>query len=281
MITSTFDKATGFEKRFENITTVIFKDSYSASIEIAKEIADLIRFKQSQGQPCILGLATGSTPKDLYAELVRLHKYEGLSFSNVISFNLDEYYPMQPDATHSFFRFMKTFLFDHVDIRPENYYIPDGSIPEDAIKSHCEDYESKIEALGGIDLQILGIGCNGHIAFNESGSLEDSKTRLVVLDDITRHEASKYFPSPNDTPTKAITLGVNKIMESKRVILMAWGEGKADIITSAIESKTSCQNPASFLQNHKNVTFVIDQEAASKLTRNNSPSLVNTNSVDK
>ncbi|WP_299782981.1 6-phosphogluconolactonase, partial [uncultured Formosa sp.] len=147
---------------------------------VAKEIADLIKVKASQKQPCILGLATGSSPKGLYSELVRLHKEEGLSFKNVVSFNLDEYYPMQPDSVNSYVRFMNELLFNHVDILPENCNIPDGTLSKAEIASYCNDYEAKIEALGGIDLQILGIGGNGHIGFNESGSLQNSKTRLVA-----------------------------------------------------------------------------------------------------
>lgn len=274
MLKSTIDKATDFEKRFENINTVMFEDSQVASKAVAKEIADLIKVKQSQKQPCILGLATGSSPKGLYAELVRLHKEKGLSFKNVVTFNLDEYYPMEPDAVNSYVRFMKKMLFDHVDILPENCYIPDGTLPKDKIASYCSDYEKKIEALGGIDLQILGIGGNGHIGFNESGSLQNSKTRLVALDHITRVAASKDFAGLSNTPRTAITLGVKKIMESKRVILLAWGESKAAIIKTAAEGQVTNQVPASFLQEHNNVTFVLDKEAASKLTRISAPWLV-------
>ncbi|WP_027125434.1 glucosamine-6-phosphate deaminase [Gelidibacter mesophilus] len=274
MLKSTIDKATDFEKRFENINTVMFEDSQVASKAVAKEIADLIKVKQSQKQPCILGLATGSSPKGLYAELVRLHKEKGLSFKNVVTFNLDEYYPMEPDAVNSYVRFMKKMLFDQVDILPENCYIPDGTLPKDKIASYCSDYEKKIEALGGIDLQILGIGGNGHIGFNESGSLQNSKTRLVALDHITRVAASKDFAGLSNTPRTAITLGVKKIMEAKRVILLAWGESKAAIIKTASEGQVTNQVPASFLQEHNNVTFVIDKEAASKLTRVNAPWLV-------
>ncbi|MBO3097564.1 glucosamine-6-phosphate deaminase [Gelidibacter pelagius] len=274
MLKSTIDKATDFEKRFENINTVMFEDSQVASKAVAKEIADLIKVKQSQKQPCILGLATGSSPKGLYAELVRLHKEKGLSFKNVVTFNLDEYYPMEPDAVNSYVRFMKKMLFDQVDILPENCYIPDGTLPKDKIASYCSDYEKKIEALGGIDLQILGIGGNGHIGFNESGSLQNSKTRLVALDHITRVAASKDFAGLSNTPRTAITLGVKKIMEAKRVILLAWGESKAAIIKTSAEGQVTNQVPASFLQEHNNVTFVLDKEAASKLTRVNAPWLV-------
>ena len=274
MLKSSIDKATGFEKRFENIGTVVFKNSVLASKAVAKEIADLIRVKQAQKQPCILGLATGSSPKGLYAELVRLHKEEGLSFKNVVSFNLDEYYPMEPDSVNSYVRFMKELLYNHVDILPENYNIPDGTLSKEEIADYCNTYEAKIEALGGIDLQILGIGGNGHIGFNESGSLQNSKTRLVALDHITRVAASHDFSGLNNTPRTAITLGVKKIMEAKRVILLAWGERKSNIIQASVEGPVTNQVPASFLQEHNNATFVLDQAASSKLTRINTPWLV-------
>ncbi|MBP6758797.1 MAG: glucosamine-6-phosphate deaminase [Flavobacterium sp.] len=274
MLKSSIDKSTGFEKRFENINTVVFENSTSASIAVAKEIEALIRVKQENNESCVLGLATGSSPKGLYAELVRLHKEEGLSFRNVISFNLDEYYPMEPDSINSYVRFMKELLFDQVDILPENIHIPDGTLTKEQIADFCADYETKIEALGGIDLQILGIGGNGHIGFNESGSLQNSKTRLVALDHITRVAASGDFSGLNNTPRTAITLGVKKIMEAKQVILMAWGEGKSNIIKASVEGTVTNQIPASFLQEHQNAVFVLDKEASSKLTRINRPWLV-------
>jgi glucosamine-6-phosphate deaminase len=274
MLKSDTDKATSFEKRFENIGTVVYENSVEASKSVAKEIADLIRQKQEQKQLCILGLATGSSPKSLYAELVRLHKEEGLSFKNVVSFNLDEYYPMEPDSINSYVRFMNELLFNHIDILPENIHIPNGTLAKEVIGDFCNDYESKIEDLGGIDLQILGIGGNGHIGFNESGSLQNSKTRLVALDHVTRVAASKDFSGLNNTPRTAITLGVKKIMEAKRVILLAWGEGKSNIIKSSVEGPVTNQIPATFLQEHNNTTFVLDKSAASKLTRINKPWLV-------
>ncbi|WP_417941125.1 glucosamine-6-phosphate deaminase [Flavobacterium sp. RS13.1] len=274
MLKSSIDKATSFEKRFENIGTVVYENSVIASKSVANEIANLIREKQTQNQLCVLGLATGSSPKSLYAELVRLHKEEGLSFKNVVSFNLDEYYPMEPDSINSYVRFMKELLFNHVDILPENIHIPDGTLSKEAIGDYCAEYESKIEALGGIDLQVLGIGGNGHIGFNESGSLQNSKTRLVALDHITRVAASNDFSGLNNTPRTAITLGVKKIMEAKRVILLAWGEGKSNIIKASVEGTVTNLVPASFLQEHSNTTFVLDKAAASKLTRINTPWLV-------
>lgn len=274
MLNSIIDKSTDFEKRFENIGTVVFENSTTASKEVANQIANLIKVKQAQKQPCILGLATGSSPKGLYAELVRLHKEEGLSFKNVVSFNLDEYYPMEPDSVNSYVRFMKEQLFNHIDILPENCHVPDGLLPKNKIADYCDAYEAKIEALGGIDLQILGIGGNGHIGFNESGSLQNSKTRLVALDHITRVAASGDFSGLENTPRTAITLGVKKIMEAKKVILMAWGEGKSNIIKASAEGEVTSLIPASYLQEHNNATFVLDQAAASKLTRINAPWLV-------
>ncbi|MGJ5641253.1 glucosamine-6-phosphate deaminase [Formosa sp. S-31] len=274
MIKSQIDKATSFEKRFEHIDTVVFENSTQASKAVAKEMAALIQSKQQENKPCVLGLATGSSPKGLYAELVRLHKEEGLSFKNVIAFNLDEYYPMEPDSVHSYVRFMKELLFDRVDILPENYNIPDGTLDKDEIADYCKAYEEKIEKVGGIDLQVLGIGGNGHIGFNESGSLQNSKTRLVALDHITRVAASGDFSGLSNTPRTAITLGVKKIMEAKRVILLAWGEGKSSIIKKAVEGEITNKVPATFLQEHNNATFVLDKGAASILTRVNTPWLV-------
>ena len=274
MLKSSTDKATGFEKRFENIGTVVFEDSTEASKEVAREIADLIKAKQEKNQTCVLGLATGSSPIGLYTELVRLHKEEGLSFKNVVSFNLDEYYPMEPDAVNSYVRFMNERLFNHIDILPENCNVPDGTLAKGEISEYCAQYEAKIEALGGIDLQILGIGGNGHIGFNESGALQNSKTRLVALDHITRVAASGDFSGLSNTPRTAITLGIKKIMEAKRVILMAWGERKSTIIKDSTEGEVTSKIPASYLQEHNNATFVLDKEASSKLTRINTPWLV-------
>jgi glucosamine-6-phosphate deaminase len=274
MVKSSTDKATGFEKCFEYINTVIFEDSDTASKAVAREVAKLIREKQDNQQYCVLGLATGSSPKGLYKELVRLHREEGLSFANVISFNLDEYYPMESDSINSYVRFMKELLFDHVDIQAKNCHIPDGTLSKQEISDYCSDYESKIEALGGIDLQILGIGGNGHIGFNESGSLQNSRTRLVALDHMTRVAASSDFLGLTNTPRTAITLGVKKIMEAKQVILMAWGERKSHVVKSSVEGEVSSKVPASYLQEHNQVTFVLDKEASSQLTRVQSPWLV-------
>ena len=260
---------------YEKIPTRIFKDPKDASKSVALEIANLIREKQKNGQKCILGLATGSSPKTVYAELIRMHKEEGLSFQNVISFNLDEYYPMEPNAVQSYWRFMKEQLFDHVDIPKENYFIPDGTIPQDRISEYCLEYEHKIEQLGGLDFQLLGIGGNGHIGFNEPGSLINSKTRLMMLDHSTRVAATMDFGGElSKVPKKAITMGVSKILQAKRVVLLAWGERKADKIADAVEDTVTEQNPASYLQTHPNALFVVDEAAASNLKRIKTPWLV-------
>lgn len=269
------DKITKEPIAYEKIPTRIFFDPKEASKSVAREIADLIKFKQKQGKNCILGLATGSSPKTVYAELIRLHKEEGLSFKNVISFNLDEYYPMEADAVQSYWRFMREQLFDHVDIPKENYFIPLGDIPQGTISDFCNSYEAKIDALGGLDFQLLGIGGNGHIGFNEPGSLINSKTRLMMLDHSTRAAATMDFGGEiTKVPKKAITMGISKIMQAKRVVLLAWGERKAEVIAQSVEGKVTEQIPASYLQSHPNCLFVVDTSAASELKRNKTPWLV-------
>ncbi|HEX2845342.1 MAG TPA: glucosamine-6-phosphate deaminase [Chitinophagaceae bacterium] len=256
---------------FEKIPVKIFPDPKQGSLAVAREIAALIRAKQEQKQSCVLGLATGSTPKTLYAELVRMHKEEGLSFKNVITFNLDEYYPIETDALQSYNRFMKTNLFDHVDIKPENIHIPNGEIRKEEIKAHCLQYEKKIEAAGGIDLQILGIGNNGHIGFNEPGSGIYSRTRLITLDNSTRIANSYEFANISQVPRLAITMGIGTILKAKKIILLAWGAAKAPVIKKAVEEDDTEHVPASLLQNHDDVTFYVDEAAAAELTRKKTP----------
>ncbi|TDD95913.1 glucosamine-6-phosphate deaminase [Flavobacterium cellulosilyticum] len=262
------------ETRFEKIHNEIFQNSTIASKIVAKEIALLIRSKQEKNKPCILGLATGSSPIKVYEELVRLHKEEGLSFANVITFNLDEYYPMRKENNLSYFYFMHQHLFNHIDIKPENINIPDGNIPFEDLNRYCVDYEKKIKNSGGLDFQLLGIGRTGHVGFNEPGSHVNSGTRIITLDHITRVDASSDFNSIGNVPKRAITMGVSTILKSKRIVLMAWGKNKADIVKTTIQGDISSEVPATFLQNHINTTFVLDQAAASELTRNKTPWLV-------
>jgi glucosamine-6-phosphate deaminase len=256
---------------FEKIPVKIYPDLKKGSQFVAQQIAALIRDKQKKKEKCVLGLATGSTPKTLYAELVRLHKEEKLSFKNVVTFNLDEYYPINNNALQSYNRFMRFNLFDHVDINPANIHIPNGEVKKEDIKAHCLEYEKKIQAAGGIDLQILGIGNNGHIGFNEPGSGIYSKTRLITLDNSTRIANAYEFANISEVPRLAITMGIGTIMRSKKIILMAWGSAKAPVIKKAAEDDDTEYVPASLLQNHDDVTFVVDESAASELTRNKSP----------
>lgn len=256
---------------FEKIPVKIFSNSKEGSVFVANQIAALITEKQKLNQPCVLGLATGNTPKTLYKELVRLHKNEGLSFKNVITFNLDEYYPIDKNAFQSYNRFMKMHLFDHVDIKPENTHVPDGTITKDQVKEFAIAYENKIAELGGIDLQILGIGNNGHIGFNEPGSNINSRTRLTALDNSTRTANVYEFSNISHVPRLAITMGIGTILQSKKIILMAWGQHKAPVLQKAVEGNVTELIPASVLQLHTDCVFVADESAASELTRFKSP----------
>jgi glucosamine-6-phosphate deaminase len=262
------------ETRFEKLPVTVYKDQHVASKVVAQRIANLIRQKQKAGTFAILGLATGATPVGVYAELVRMHKEENLSFQNVITFNLDEYFPMQPEAAQSYVSFMGEHLFNHVDIQRENIHIPDGTISKEQIATFCLEYERKIESLGGLDMQILGIGRTGHIGFNEPGSAPNSGTRLVTLDDLTRRDAARDFGGKANVPTKAITMGIGTIFKAKEIILMAWSKKKASIIKKAVEGEISGEVPATYLQLSQNIEFVLDEDAASDLTRFNIPWLV-------
>ena len=256
-----------FTDSLEKIPVKIFADPKQGSAYVAQQIALLIQEKEAVGQKCVIGLATGSTPKSLYAELVKMHQEDGLSFKNVITFNLDQYYPMEKDALQSYHYFMRKNLFEQTDIDPNNYHLPDGMVAKDDVKEHCLNYEKQIEAAGGLDLQILGIGTNGHIGFNEPGSGIYTKTRLTTLDNSTRIANAYEFGNMSEVPRMAITMGISTILKSKRIILMAWGQAKAPVIQQSVELDDTEDLPASLLQNHDNCTFVLDETAASELTR--------------
>jgi glucosamine-6-phosphate deaminase len=262
------------ETRYEKLPVSVYSDEQTASVDVAKRIASLIISKQEKGEQAILGLATGATPVKVYKELIRLHKEEGLSFANVVTFNLDEYYPMKPDADQSYVRFMNENLFNHIDIARENINIPNGELAREDIEDFCLKYEQKISGFGGIDLQLLGIGRTGHIGFNEPGSAPNSGTRLVTLDDLTRRDASRDFGGVANVPTKAITMGIGTIFKAKEIILMAWNEKKASIVKKAVEGELSSDVPATYLQLSPNVEFILDKDAASSLTRFDTPWLV-------
>src|SRR5471030_2914073 len=262
------------ETRYEKLPVTVYASQQVASLAVAGRIASLIRSKTAKGENTVLGLATGVTPIGVYAELVRLHREEGLSFKKVITFNLDEYYPMRPTAVQSYVTFMNENLFNHVDIDKKNVHIPDGTLALEDVAAFCLDYEQKITKLGGLDLQILGIGRTGHIGFNEPGSAPNSGTRLVTLDDLTRNDASRDFGGKSNVPTKAITMGVGTIFKAREIILMAWSRKQAPIVKQAVEGEISGEVPGTYLQLSDNVEFVLDEAAASSLTRFDTPWLV-------
>ncbi len=260
--------------RYEKIHNVIFNDSKQGSLQVAREISDLIREKSSKGQKCVLGLATGSSPISIYEELVRMHREEGLSFKNVVTFNLDEYHPMERNNIQSYHYFMHQHLFNHIDIAKDNVHIPDGTVSSHEVQEYCKGYEKKIEAAGGLDFQLLGIGRTGHIGFNEPGSHYNSATRDITLDYVTRIDASSTFKGLENVPRKAITMGIGTIKKAKRIVLLAWGQNKSEVIRETIEGEISSKVPATYLQEHENTTFVLDKEAAALLTRIDTPWLV-------
>lgn len=260
--------------KYEKIKTKVFSAASEASVYVAQQIANLIKQKNLQGKNCVLGLATGSSPLKVYQELIRMHEQEGLSFAHVVTFNLDEYYPMQPSSLQSYHRFMREHFFDHIDIPSANIHIPEGNLNPDDIYSYCNLYELEIEKMGGLDLQLLGIGRTGHIGFNEPGSDKNSPTRLISLDHLTRIDAASDFYGEENVPKKAITMGIGTIFKSKRIILLAFGEGKSAILARAVEGEISSKVPASFLQEHGHIEIIADQSAAAHLTRFSTPWLV-------
>jgi glucosamine-6-phosphate deaminase len=255
----------------ERIPVRVYRHSADANRAVAQRIADLIRSRAAEGKNCVLGLATGSTPVGVYDELVRMHREEGLSLSNVITFNLDEYFPMQPNELQSYVRFMREYLFDLVDISPENWHVPDGTIAIEQVNDHCRWYEQQIAKAGGIDIQLLGIGRTGHIGFNEPGSGKQSRTRLITLDKVTRIDAASDFFGQENVPRRALTMGVGTILEARQIIMLAFGEHKAGVLAEAVEKPPNPHIAASFLQQHPNALVVLDEAAADGLTRFRSP----------
>lgn len=248
-----------------NYKSKVFDSAIDGSKYVANQIKAVITANNEHGKKTVLGLATGSTPVKMYKELIRMHKEEGLSFQNVITFNLDEYYPMEKNSKHSYWYFMHENLFNHIDVKPENVNIPLGNLPQDQVDEHCKSYEAKIDAAGGLDIQILGIGRTGHIGFNEPGSELDSVTRQVTLAQVTIDDAAPSFGGVENVPTKAITMGVASVLKAKCIYLMAYGENKAQIVSDTLTSAITDQVPATYLQKHDNTVFVLDNEAASLL----------------
>jgi glucosamine-6-phosphate deaminase len=258
-------------EQFEKVRTRVFAAADAAVHELASIISDAIRQRQREDRFIVLGLATGSTPVKLYQELIRLHREEGLSFQNVVTFNLDEYYGLPPDHPESYRHFMEVQLFRHVDLPPTQAHVPDGLIERDKVFEYCADFERQIEEAGGIDIQIVGIGRTGHIGFNEPGSGAESRTRMVALDRLTRRDAARDFRGEANVPAYAITMGIGTILQARQILLLAWGESKAAILRAAIEGSETDAVPASFLQRHPNCGCYIDQAAGSELTRFRTP----------
>ncbi len=257
----------------ERMQTVVVEDHDDIARLVAERIAAIIRDRTARGKPAVLGLATGSTPIGVYRELIRLHK-AGLSFRNVITFNLDEYYPMPVDSVHAYYRYMWENLFSHIDIEPSNVHLPPGTIAREHVDEACREYEAQIEQAGGIDFQILGIGKTGHIGFNEPGSGEKSRTRLVHLDNVTRKDAAADFFGENNVPREAITMGVATILGAREIAILATGEHKSAIVRRAVEGEIDREVAATFLQRHASTTFYVDRAAAAELTRVATPWLV-------
>lgn len=261
-------------RRLERIPVEILDPPEALARAVARRIAELIRSRAAEGRPCVLGLATGSTPVGVYAELVRMHREEGLSFANVETFNLDEYWPMAPDSIHAYHRFMREHLFDLVDLDPARTHVPPGDVPREEVAAVCAAYEQRIRDAGGIDLQLLGIGKTGHIGFNEPGSGADSRTRLITLDAMTRRDAAADFFGEGNVPRQAITMGVATILEAREIALLATGEHKAGIVRRAVEGEVDHQVAATFLQRHPHATVYCDAAAAAELTRVATPWLL-------
>src|SRR6266571_2095633 len=255
----------------ERLKTVVFPEHSDLAARVAERIVEVIQRETEAKGKVVLGLATGSTPLGVYEELIRLHQAGDVDFSHVITFNLDEYYPMTPDSPHSYHRYMWENFFAHVNIAKQNVHIPDGTIPRERVAEACAAYEEAIRAAGGIDFQLLGIGKTGHVGFNEPGSDATSRTRIVTLDTLTRKDAAADFFGVENVPREAITMGVATILDAKEIALLATGEHKAGIVARAVEGEISTDVAATFLQRHQSVTVYLDLPAAAELTRIKTP----------
>lgn len=247
------------ERTVGSINVIVCADAQSASQKAAELMSNAIRSRPK----IVLGLATGGTPVEMYRQLAKMHEHDGLDFSNVTSFNLDEYIGLSADHPQSYRMFMQQKLFDHINIKSENTHVPDGLAADP--QQHAKEFEALIVKAGGIDVQLLGVGQNGHIAFNEPGSTADSRARVIELTPATIQSNARFFASADEVPKTAITLGIGTILEAKRIVLLAIGSNKATAIHRALEGKPDISHPASLLQNHDDVTFIVDESAASLL----------------
>jgi glucosamine-6-phosphate deaminase len=261
----------GRSRERERIRTVIAADHDALALQLADRIVEVVRRETAAKGRCVLGLATGSTPVGIYRELIRRHHAGDVDFSRVVTFNLDEYYPMAPDSPHSYHRFMQENLFEEMGLLPGRTHLPSGTVPRDRVAAACEAYERAIQEAGGIDFQLLGIGKSGHIGFNEPGSGVDSRTRLVTLDTLTRKDAAADFFGESNVPREAISMGVATILEAREIALIATGEHKAEIVRRAVEGPVTPEVAATYLQRHTNATVYLDPAAAAELTRVGTP----------
>ncbi|MGD2154032.1 MAG: glucosamine-6-phosphate deaminase [Gemmatimonadales bacterium] len=261
----------GGSRERENLPTVMVDDPQDLAVLLADRMVEVIERETAAKGRCVLGLATGSTPVGIYRELIRRYEAGEVDFSRVVTFNLDEYYPMSPYSIHSYRLYMMENLFAHLNLDPRNIHLPDGGVPRHKLEAHCRAYEEAIREAGGIDLQILGIGRSGHIGFNEPGSSPDSRTRLITLDTITRRDAAADFFGEDNVPLEAITMGIASIMDAKEIALIATGEHKAPIVRRAVEGVVSQDVTATYLQQHPNATVYLDLAAAGELTRIKTP----------
>ena len=264
----------------ERLRTVVFPEHEDLAIAVADRIVEIIQRETRAKGRAVLGLATGSTPLGVYEELIRRHQAGDVDFSRVVTFNLDEYYPMPPDSPHSYHRYMWENFFALVNIAKENVHIPDGTIPRERVVEACAAYEEAIRAAGGIDFQLLGIGKTGHIGFNEPGSDASSRTRIVTLDTLTRRDAAADFFGVENVPREAITMGVATILDAREIALMATGEHKAGIVARAVEGEISPDVAATFLQRHPSASVYLDLPAAAELTRIKTPWVLESGGVD-
>ena len=257
--------------RKERVPVHIFEDPGQVARKVAHHMAGVIRRRNARGELTVLGLTTGSTPLDVYKELIRLHEEDGLDFSNVVTFNLNEYYPISPESLQSYYRFMWEHLFDHINVPAHQIHMLNGDVSDDEVDARCAAYESAIQGVGGLDLVLLRIGRSGHIGFNEPGSGLRARTRAVILDEITRKDAASSFFGEENVPRNGLTMGVGTILDAREIILMATGEGKSNIIRRAVEEPVCEEVTASYLQEHPNSAIYLDHGAAGGLTREKTP----------
>ena len=270
------------QKRFEKLETNIYKDSFEGSRFVANKIASLIREKESKKKSCVLGLSGGSSTLAVYEELVGIYNEGNLNFSNVIVFNVSEFYPISDDNRHSNGKLLRQHLIEKVNLKPENFITPDAGINRSNVYEFCLKYEELIEQNGGLDLVLLSVGLVGNIAYNEPGSQISALTRLMLLDHESRRDLRHYFSSLNEVPNSAITIGLSTIQDASReVVLLAWGEHKSTVIKEIIQGKVDDSVPASFLQVHKKAMAVLDLGASQQLTRISQPWLVGLLRVDR